>query len=949
MVILDKDEVLRNFPAPSFRKYQKEALEKIVDEINVGVKCILLDAPCGFGKSAVNIALCRSFGNAFYATPQLVLIDQMLKDKIVGSHIVEIKGRQNYFCTQDPSATVDVGLCRRIKDFKCINKLEDCPYWKQKMRAIGAQTAIMSFAYFLLEGRSIGDKAFNNRELLVLDECLPYNTEVVTIEGFEAIGTLIGNPHITKVSGISGNNVVETDILERSKTRIKECVKVTTVTKRELICSEDHPLYDYTSGWMKAKDTDRVAIVNERKRLRGEIYVLARLFGYLLGDGSMSVGPQFGGSGDIVDLELIRNDLRGLGYNCEGEVNTRYQIGGGTHTVGHGYVRIEGTTNWLSLPVEVARLFDELGYPIGEKTDVEFYVPQWIMLGSNTVKAEFLAGLFGAESGVPAVHRYSPEVIRLRMYKNVELFDSHRVFFEEVKKLLNDLGIEVSQIKESEGNIRKDGSVSAVLTLTIANSKNNILKFFEKVGFAYCKRKEREVCKIHAWLAEGKAILDLVNTNWTSVSRRYSLPFSDWCKEYVIGDIVFEKVLNIEDLGMLQTYNLKTVTENFIAGDYFLVHNSHNIDRYVLSYISLTISPYSLTYEIYKKVESLVGNVQSDTDATSLVSTTKDFVEIELESSEVQQTLTGEEISIGQASAIDRLQNFVSGADNYLSSLADNEWVWKVGWASYKGSNHPKLTLQPLYARTFMQSLIWRRAEFYIVSSATLLNPNIFLHEVGLDRILKKEEVLHITIPSTFPVENRPIIDRTNGKLTRDKLDQNFYPAVKILERILDQEEGKNLAVHCHSYRNSIGIQNMIDTKYKNRLVTHTSETREEALETWKNSRGKVFLSVSFEEGQDWLGDICEAQVLFKVPFLDLADQRVARRLEKRDWKWYYNEALKTTVQSYGRAVRSEDDKARFYVIDASFVDLLRRCKGDIPRWIKEVLPPHWRTIVEFK
>jgi len=42
-----KSDVVKLFPAKVFRKYQKEALEKIVDEINTGVKCILLDAPTG--------------------------------------------------------------------------------------------------------------------------------------------------------------------------------------------------------------------------------------------------------------------------------------------------------------------------------------------------------------------------------------------------------------------------------------------------------------------------------------------------------------------------------------------------------------------------------------------------------------------------------------------------------------------------------------------------------------------------------------------------------------------------------------------------------------------------------------------------------------------------------------------------------------------------------------
>jgi len=982
---LDKDYVLNLFPAKDFRKYQRETIERIVEEFKTGVKAVLLDAPTGFGKSPVNATFCRASDTAFYTTPQLTLIDQLIRDKLVGQYITEIKGRQNYFCKFDPAATCDVGLCKRLKEFSC-QKAEACPYWIQKLKALKAHTALMSFAYFILEGHTETDYSFGRRELLVLDECLPYTTEVLTEDGFKKIGSIVLDSD-NYVYGVNGCNVVKTEIIEKGKTKVKECIKITTASKRELVCSEDHPLYDYKSGWVEAKSVDRVAVVNERKHSEDEDEVLARLFGYFLGDGWLSVSDghlNLGVSGDIEDLEQIRKDLNGLGYKCNAEISTREQVGGGTYSIGYGRVNIKGTTNSLYLPVEVAKLFADLYFPIGDKTNTEFYVPDWVKYGSDSVKSEFLAGLFGAEGWVPAVHGYQIEVVRLRMYKNVTLAESHWKFFEEVKKLLNDLGIEVSQIKEDKGNVRKDGSTSFMLTLTIANNKSNLLTFLEKIGFAYCKRKERKACKIHSWLAEGNVVLGRLKDaydfyvanemgsvyeasrlfdvsmctlndwkcrgtkpNWTSVSRTQSLPFDEWCGKYTIGDIIFEKVTKKESIGKLQTYNLKTGTENFIAGDYFMVHNSHSIDRHVINHISLTVSPWSIPFELYKKFSNLIGNMQTMSDVAALISAVKDMAEQSVEEVVVQTTITGGELSITQATSNRRLEDFISNADRFLNSIESTEWVWDTVWSSYHGKNYQKLIVQPLYARSFMQDMIWSRAKLYIISSATLLNIPLFVHETGLDSILKKDEILHISIPSTFPPENRPIVDRTNGRLTMKEREKNIAPAVKILERILDQEEGKNVAVHCHSYEMSISIQNLIDHKYKERLVTHTPETRQEALELWKNSHGKVFLAVSFTEGQDWIGEICEAQVLFKVPFLDINDKRVEKRLDKRHWGWYYNEALKTTIQSYGRAVRSPEDKARFYVIDMSFVDLIRRCKGDVPAWFKEALPPHWRSLLE--
>ena len=45
-------------------------------------------------------------------------------------------------------------------------------------------------------------------------------------------------------------------------------------------------------------------------------------------------------------------------------------------------------------------------------------------------------------------------------------------------------------------------------------------------------------------------------------------------------------------------------------------------------------------------------------------------------------------------------------------------------------------------------------------------------------------------------------------------------------------------------------------------------------------------------------------------------------------------------IQAYGRAIRADDDKAGFYVVDGSFQKLVRDCWPYIPYWFKEALPP---------
>lgn len=534
-------EILEAFPAPKFRKYQRETLVAINDAFNSGIKVVLLDAPTGAGKSILN-ATFSAVWNSFYATPQLALIDQILGDKYIGGTFVEIKGRQNYWCFYDPSATCDIGMCRRVAGYEC-DRLAVCPYYMQKADALVSDSAIMSFAYFMLEGRVVTDYSFGNRDLLILDE-------------------------------------------------------------------------------------------------------------------------------------------------------------------------------------------------------------------------------------------------------------------------------------------------------------------------------------------------------------------------------------------------------------------SHSLDQHIINHVDLTVSPYALPFSTYEDVGPLLAReAKTLGEVRALVGTILTAVEGDKDGF-TQLNLLGEELTKEQARSNNRLESWKMNAERFVETSNKTEWVWSYGWTNYRGTNYRTLMVQPLYARLFAKEMVWNRANKFIISSATILAPQSFVQQTGLDLVFRGSEIKHVKVPSTFPVENRPIVDTVNGKLTYKYKSENIDWAIKILEAILVEEEGKNVAVHCHSYENALEISGRIDPQFHDRLITQTPETRKEDLEYFLESKGKVFLCVAFTEGVDWIGEMCEAQVLFKVPYMNVSDRRVARRLQKKEWRWYRTEALKQVVQAYGRAVRSPEDKAKFYIIDESFVDLLKRTRRDMPGWFVEALPEKWRKLV---
>jgi len=370
-------------------------------------------------------------------------------------------------------------------------------------------------------------------------------------------------------------------------------------------------------------------------------------------------------------------------------------------------------------------------------------------------------------------------------------------------------------------------------------------------------------------------------------------------------------------------------SESYLGTRTLLVlDEAHNIEEECLNHVSVNVTPFTIPSETYAKVVPQLREVKTEKQLDRLLETVEASLAAQLEQVRKIAETTG--LSVMQAEDMERIGRYLEAYQLYESSKS--EWVWQI-----KGD---QLFVQPLFAREFMKELIWKRAEHYIISSATILNPREYVELIGLHDLLKDDEICILPqVPSTFPVGNRPVLDRTVGPLSRAGWEENMPKAVRAVEEILREERG-NVAIHCHSYDHQRAVFENLSEDLRRRLIIHTRRDREERLGEWMQSRGKVFVSVAFNEGQDWKYDVCDAQILLKVPFPDLGDKRVKRRLDMGRQQWYNNQAMLEVIQAYGRAVRAEDDKARSYVVDGSFQRLVGKCWHFIPEWFKEALPP---------
>ena len=93
--MIGADEYLNNFTHSEFRNNQDDVIRQICDAFNSGYKHIILEAPTGFGKSAIAITIARTLGSSYICTATKDLQTQYSRDY---QFLKFAKGKSNFLC-----------------------------------------------------------------------------------------------------------------------------------------------------------------------------------------------------------------------------------------------------------------------------------------------------------------------------------------------------------------------------------------------------------------------------------------------------------------------------------------------------------------------------------------------------------------------------------------------------------------------------------------------------------------------------------------------------------------------------------------------------------------------------------------------------------------------------------------------------------------------------------
>ena len=219
-----------------------------------------------------------------------------------------------------------------------------------------------------------------------------------------------------------------------------------------------------------------------------------------------------------------------------------------------------------------------------------------------------------------------------------------------------------------------------------------------------------------------------------------------------------------------------------------------------------------------------------------------------------------------------------------------------------------------------------------LLMSATILNKDGFCELLGINKC----DVAFVSLPSPFPAANKPILYSPAGSMAARAINDTLPYLTAMIKEIMKAHPDERGIVHCHNWRIANHLKENIHSQ---RILIHNSDNREEMLQQHMTSDAgnTVLLSPSMAEGVDLKDDAGRFSIICKIPYPFLGDKLVKKRMHKWVW-WYSLQTVRTLIQSAGRSVRSKDDHAVTYILDADFDRLYKQNIDIFPQDFKDAV-----------
>lgn len=265
---------------------------------------------------------------------------------------------------------------------------------------------------------------------------------------------------------------------------------------------------------------------------------------------------------------------------------------------------------------------------------------------------------------------------------------------------------------------------------------------------------------------------------------------------------------------------------------------------------------------------------------------------------------------------INFMKNEISDCNRFVENIAQDPYSWVFDY----NRDFNILEFKPLKVDNYAKSTLLKHGDVCIFMSASILDYEFFCKCLGISA----DEIYAIRRKSPFDMKRNPIKCCTEYDLSHKEISENAPKTIEPIKSILEGHKDEKGIIHtvsttCKDY--------LIDNLRDGRLIEHNSKNRIEQLEEFKKSEDPVVLiSPSMNEGVDLPGDLCRFQIIYKLPYPDLADKQIRLRANA-DEDWYNYKTALSLIQTYGRGMRFDDDYCMTYLIDSRILDFILNSK----------------------
>lgn len=275
-----------------------------------------------------------------------------------------------------------------------------------------------------------------------------------------------------------------------------------------------------------------------------------------------------------------------------------------------------------------------------------------------------------------------------------------------------------------------------------------------------------------------------------------------------------------------------------------------------------------------------------------------------------------------------RMRERMSVVRTQLSSGLPYAFTGTGGAASFK----------PVFVGDYCHETVWKHSKKWLLMSATVISAGGLLRSLGWSHPSRL-----VTLPSSFPTTNRPVVIRPTSNMSRSGGDDDQARLVAAILKLADGEPGR-ICVHTVSYSLAGDIQHSLDRAFRGRrrVVSYQlAGDRAGALSEYVRTEGSVLVAASADRGIDFPDDLCRLTIIAKVPYPNLGDRQVRMRLDhgSEGQTWYTAETVRSIVQMAGRGVRHKDDWCRTVILDSQFSSgVWSRGRHLFPTWFREAI-----------